>query len=772
VTHLERERVILILTAATAMTALLIPAEGAVEPAAQQPREGAFGHAVEKAIAKAGARSGHPKAHGGKGAAGAVQDPAAGAWAAQLTLQPVRFALVQPASPNAAAFEGAGCHAAASQSAAEEVSPIAAGAAVLQGTATGALPRSMEGLNTVAIQDAALPRSAEGLDAAGFKGVVGGVLPRSAEGLNAAAPKGAAAEASPAAAWAAVPKDATVEVLPRNAEGQNAVIPKGATVEALPRSATAQNAVALQDAAIPRSAEGLNAASFKRVSMALPRSMEGLNAAASTGVTSKASPMAIGAAVPKGAAVEVLPRSAEGLNAAGLKDASMALPRSAKDLNMATIQDAALPRSMAAQSAAAPLKAVAPQGAVVQAESTSGGTPPHAADIAEAILTNRAASLAGGAAAAIVADVAGTILANQAAALEIETAPAGAEDAVATALANRAAARTGGGSLAAAIVQAASGRPFTAEPQPVKGAAIMQAVSGRSLAAEPQPVKGAVLVNAKAAPEFLPVNADARQEGAPGIPAAADAEAEAGTRMAEAGLAEQAQDAVVGPRAKAVGAQPRAAAAQPVPVQPTALRQVSGKGQAAGAEPEGGRGEAPKRPAEERQAAPAVAAFRQVTAEPRAEQATAAARTDAPRSASEPDAAAQLARASLGALARGDREYRLKLRPEGVGEVAVTIGAQGRELRLTIRASQESTRELILDQIGTLKQQLEDSGYHLDGFSVDVSGGNGGPGFQQNPERQPEAHRSARPEAAPQPQPKEPARAAPKVWQGAINYRI
>ena len=107
-----------------------------------------------------------------------------------------------------------------------------------------------------------------------------------------------------------------------------------------------------------------------------------------------------------------------------------------------------------------------------------------------------------------------------------------------------------------------------------------------------------------------------------------------------------------------------------------------------------------------------------------------------------------------------------------MGEVAVTIGAQGRELRLTIRASQESTRELILDQIGTLKLQLEDSGYHLDGFSVDVSGGNGAPGFQQNPERQPEAHRSERPEAAPQPQPKEPARAAPRVWQGAINYRI
>jgi flagellar hook-length control protein FliK len=414
--------------------------------------------------------------------------------------------------------------------------------------------------------------------------------------------------------------------------------------------------------------------------------------------------------------------------------------------------------------------------ASVQAGSVTSGSLPRAADIAEAILTNRAAALAGGAAAVIVADVAGTILTNQAAALAVETDPAGAEDAVATALTNRAAARTGGTFQAAAVVQAVSRRP---------------------LSAESQPEKGAVAVEAKAAPESMPVKADARQAVAPGVPAAADAAAEAGTRtaeaagiaaaarpVAEAGLTEQAQDAAEGPeplpRVKAVGAQPRAAAAEAVKVQPAEPRQVSGKGQSAGAEPESGRGDAQasKRPAQDKQSTPEVAAARQAPTEPRTEQAGAAARTEAPRSAFEPDTGTQLARASLGALGRGDREYRLKLRPEGVGEVAVTIGAQGRELRLTIRASQESTRELILGQIGTLKEQLEDSGYRLSGFSVDVSGGNGGgsggqaPAFQQSPERQPEAHRGARPEAAPQPQPKEPTRAAPNVWQGAINYRI
>jgi flagellar hook-length control protein FliK len=220
-------------------------------------------------------------------------------------------------------------------------------------------------------------------------------------------------------------------------------------------------------------------------------------------------------------------------------------------------------------------------------------------------------------------------------------------------------------------------------------------------------------------------------------------------------------------------------------VQAPQRQEASGAGQSAQAETGGEKvprsPEPVKRPQEERQAAlEAAVTVRTVQGEPRAEETIGAAR-EVSRSTPEPDAGAQLARASLGALVRNEREFRLKLRPEGVGEVAVTIGARERDLHLTIRAAQESTKELILGQIGALKEQLEGSGYHLGGFSVDVSGGSpdgqGGQAFafQQDPgrqpERQPEARRDVQPEAAPLP--KEAQRAAPpKARLGAINYRI
>lgn len=154
-------------------------------------------------------------------------------------------------------------------------------------------------------------------------------------------------------------------------------------------------------------------------------------------------------------------------------------------------------------------------------------------------------------------------------------------------------------------------------------------------------------------------------------------------------------------------------------------------------------------------------------------------RADAPRSPFEPDTGSQLAGATIRTLIRGETRYHLKLRPEGVGEVAVTISARDRELRLDIRAASGTTRDLITDQIGALKNELATNGYHLDGFNVDVSGNSqGSEAFsapQQDPgrqpqERQPEA-RSGTPQGATLAGPSQPDRVL-EARAGSIRYRV
>ncbi len=113
--------------------------------------------------------------------------------------------------------------------------------------------------------------------------------------------------------------------------------------------------------------------------------------------------------------------------------------------------------------------------------------------------------------------------------------------------------------------------------------------------------------------------------------------------------------------------------------------------------------------------------------------------------------------------------------------MAVTINAGDRELHLTIRAASESTRDLIEGQMGALKSDLASSGYHLGGYSVDVSaGGQGGEAFsafQQDPGRQPSGRESyARPEGR-RDRPVQPAALEHRTRvletrAGAINYRI
>jgi len=217
-------------------------------------------------------------------------------------------------------------------------------------------------------------------------------------------------------------------------------------------------------------------------------------------------------------------------------------------------------------------------------------------------------------------------------------------------------------------------------------------------------------------------------------------------------------------------------------VQAAARQETAGKPQSFEAEPERERTTqtaSVKRPEGDPAGAPgAVWTAHAGQGAPRTEQTSAVAPADAPRSTIEPNAAMQLARATAGAMNRGEREYRLRLRPEGVGEVAVTIISRDRDLHLTIHAASESTRDLILNQIGGLKEELTAGGYHLNGFSVDVSGGGqGGQAFtfQQDPGRQSGQRPEARPETRPggAPPPKEAPRAGvPEVRAGAINYRI
>ncbi len=186
--------------------------------------------------------------------------------------------------------------------------------------------------------------------------------------------------------------------------------------------------------------------------------------------------------------------------------------------------------------------------------------------------------------------------------------------------------------------------------------------------------------------------------------------------------------------------------------------------------------DAAPRPADERRSPQESVLLAQQHAEPvlGADKPAEAQRPEAATSPREADAAAQLFRATTTALARGETRYRLKLRPVGLGEVAVSISARDRELHLTIRTQSESTREIILNQIGALKLELASGEYRLSGFSVDVSGGGAGgeafSAFQDGQERRNAGERH--PEAHPTPAADVPLRgAAPEMRAGTINLR-
>jgi flagellar hook-length control protein FliK len=236
--------------------------------------------------------------------------------------------------------------------------------------------------------------------------------------------------------------------------------------------------------------------------------------------------------------------------------------------------------------------------------------------------------------------------------------------------------------------------------------------------------------------------------------------------------------------ARVKSAQPQDSAAQGAGhfarTQAAAQQQNAYKGQALKPEPDAERDQdaARSRPVGGRQQAVpgAIPTVGEGSGSPPAEQAAAPAPADGRRTSIDPGPSAQLARAALGAVRRGEAQFHLRLRPEGVGEVAVTISAKDHDLHLMIRTGSESTRDLILNQIGGLKQELSEGGYRLEGFSVDVSGGQSGQAFgaRQDPGGQSER----RPEARPEPKSEAPTRKEarfpqiPQARVGSINLRI
>lgn len=171
-------------------------------------------------------------------------------------------------------------------------------------------------------------------------------------------------------------------------------------------------------------------------------------------------------------------------------------------------------------------------------------------------------------------------------------------------------------------------------------------------------------------------------------------------------------------------------------------------------------------------AAEAVAAPVQQSGEAR-EAAPAQPAADAQWAERAESASAQLAHSTTRALTRGENTFQLRLRPEGMGEVSVTIHAREHDLSLSIRASSETTRTLILSQIDDLRSGLATGDYRLGALNVEVNAnGYGGAGSEAaSQEREGGRQRRASGKIR-----RQTAEAAPdrtlQARAGAIMYRI
>jgi len=102
------------------------------------------------------------------------------------------------------------------------------------------------------------------------------------------------------------------------------------------------------------------------------------------------------------------------------------------------------------------------------------------------------------------------------------------------------------------------------------------------------------------------------------------------------------------------------------------------------------------------------------------ERAQAAAEIAPENTARKENAAMQVARASVLALKRGMTEYRVRLSPEGLGEVEVTVVSKGKMVSLSMRTDNEAARGLILGHADELRTELGNQNYQVNGLSVEV----------------------------------------------------
>ncbi len=145
----------------------------------------------------------------------------------------------------------------------------------------------------------------------------------------------------------------------------------------------------------------------------------------------------------------------------------------------------------------------------------------------------------------------------------------------------------------------------------------------------------------------------------------------------------------------------------------------------------------------------------------------------------EENVAMQVARASIRALGRGATEYRIRLSPEGLGEVEVTVVAKGKAVSLSMRTDNEAARGLILGHADELRAELGQQSYQVEGLSVEVGMNSGnGAGFFAHRDHADPAHGQRRtmmdqePSTAQAAQGPQMKRRQPMPRSGTINYRV
>jgi len=96
--------------------------------------------------------------------------------------------------------------------------------------------------------------------------------------------------------------------------------------------------------------------------------------------------------------------------------------------------------------------------------------------------------------------------------------------------------------------------------------------------------------------------------------------------------------------------------------------------------------------------------------------------------AREEHAALQVARATVSAIKRGASEYKPRLRPEGLGQVEVTVSTKGSEISLSMTTDNEAAKGLILGHADELRAELRAQNFQINGLTVEVSMDNPGGG--------------------------------------------